>query len=266
MDTRERLHTLLSDPLAGFAPWILMSVTEGPGRYELSVVLAFAAALGIAIAGLFVGIRPELLDVAGVAFFAVMIVAGLLVDESGLRWLERWSGELSNATIALLALWTVLVGRPFTLAYARQRAPRERWNTPLFERVNYMLTCVWLGAFLLTAIVGFVGDGPLGEPDNLWTNWLIQIAALVLAARFTEWYPRRAAAVEDLARGLRSAPVPPLRDLFLPLAGYLVPAGIASIAVGADPWWVGAALIALGLVITRRFVEEDASERTSAAA
>jgi hypothetical protein len=264
MNGRERLQRLLSDPLAGFAPWIAMSVTEGPGRFELSVGLAFSCALLIALVGAVVGIRPMLLDLAGVAFFAALIVAGLLVDDAGLDWLERWSGELSNVTIALIALCTVLVGRPFTLAYAREQTAREHWRTPLFERVSYVITSVWLSAFLLTAIVGFIGDGPLGEDDNLWTNWILQIAALIVAARFTEWYPERAVARDRAARGEPGRPEPPLRDLLLPLVGYLVPVGIIVIAVAAAPWWVGGALIVLGAVITRRFVEEDATDRASA--
>ena len=46
-------------------------------------------------------------------------------------------------------------------------------------------------------LVGFLGDGPLDQPDNLWTNWVVQIAALILALRFTEWYPQTSAIARE---------------------------------------------------------------------
>lgn len=59
-----RLAKLLSAPFVGFAPWILMSVVEGPHRFEVAAALACALAILIGVLGLAVGMRPELLDLA----------------------------------------------------------------------------------------------------------------------------------------------------------------------------------------------------------
>jgi hypothetical protein len=40
----------------------------------------------------------------------------------------------------------------------------------VFTRVSYVLAWVWSAAFVIIAIVGLIGDGPLDQPDNLWTN------------------------------------------------------------------------------------------------
>ena len=238
MSVRTRLRELLSNPFTGFAPWIVMSVIEGPQRFELAAGLAFALALLAGALGALVGERPKLLDLAGIVFFAGLVVAGLLVDEHGLRWLERWSGELSNVAIALIAIFSIAIRMPFTIQYARETVPREHWSSPQFLHINYTITWVWTGAFLVTAIVGFLGDGPLDQPDNLWTNWIVQIAALILALRFTEWYPQATIAREEIAAGTRSDPPPSLRELVLPVVGYIVPWASSSHVIDA-PWWWG---------------------------
>ncbi len=257
MNARMRLRALLDSPFFDFAPWIVMSVIEGPGRFELAVGLAFATALSIALANWLLGVKPKMIDGASLAFFAGLIVAGMLVDHAGQRWLDRYSSDLSNATIALIALGSVLARTPFTLQYAHETIAPELWDTPRFMRLNYRVTWVWIGAFAITALVGFLGDGPLDEPDNIWTNWIVQIAALILALRFTEWYPDAVIAREELAHGRRSEPAPTVRELVLPLAGYLVPVGVLVLCVGGAPWWVGAGLVVLGALAAWRLGEEE---------
>jgi SNF family Na+-dependent transporter len=251
-DSRSKLRSVLASPIVGFAPWIAFSVLEGPHRYELAI----AAALGIAVlqlvVGMVTGARPKLLDVSAIVFFLGMAVAGLLVDPAGQRWLDRWSGEASNVMLVLVALVSIVCRSPFTIQYAREMTPEEYWKTPLFIHINYVLTWVWTAAFAVTAIVGWYGDGPLNQPDNIWTNWIIQIALLIFAIRFTDWYPDAAAA---RARPASEAPAgtPPaaVASLFLPLAGYLVPLGIVLLALGEAPTWAGVGLIVIGALLGR---------------
>ncbi len=243
-----RLTNLLSTPFVGFAPWILMSVIEGPHRFEIAAALACALAILLGLLGVAVRMRPKLLDLAGIAFFGVLIVIGAVAAPGTLHWLHRWSGELSNAAIALAALASIVVGQPFTIQYARETTPREHWSSPLFIHINYVLTWMWTGAFALTAAVGYVGDGPLHQPDNMWTNWIIQIGAIILALKFTDWYPDYASAHAEQATG-KTASRAAIADLLQPVARFLVPVGILILIVG--PWLIGAGLIVVGILITR---------------
>jgi hypothetical protein len=261
---RTRIRKLLSHPAVGFAPWIAMSVVVGPGRFEIAAILAFAISLGTGVLGAVVGERPKLLDLVGIGFFAVLILAGLLVDQTGLNWLERWAGELSNIAIVLVALFSIAIRMPFTIQYARESVPQENWESPLFMHINYMVTWVWTAAFTLTAIAGFIGDGPLHEPDNVWTNWLVQIGLLILALRFTEWYPDRATAQFEVEQGERTDPPPSVQELFLPLAGYIVPVGVVTLVVGGTPWWIGVGLIIGGGMLTNRLRESGEPESATA--
>lgn len=241
------MRKLLANPIVGFAPWIVMSVITGPGRFELAAAVALALSLATIVAGLLVGMRPKLLDVVGIVFFGALIVAGLVVDADGLEWLELWAGELSNIAIALVALFSIVFRAPFTIQYARESTPREYWDSPLFLKINYTITWVWTAAFVIMAIAGWIGDGPLDEPNNVWTGWVIQIGAIIAAVKFTAWYPDHVSAGAEIAAGERPPHErPPLADLLLPVAGYLPLVGVLVLILPGTPWWIGVGLIVLG--------------------
>jgi hypothetical protein len=52
----------------------------------------------------------------------------------------RTSAELSNIAVVLVAAFTTVIRRPFTLEYARERADPEDLDSPVFIRVNYVLS------------------------------------------------------------------------------------------------------------------------------
>jgi len=59
---------------------------------------------------------------------------------------------LCPAILALTAIGSVLLGRPFTLAYAQRYAPEHLRKRPAFFRANQILTLLWVGGFATTAI------------------------------------------------------------------------------------------------------------------
>src|SRR4051794_8163298 len=151
----------VKSPLAGIAPWVLLSVVSGPGRFEE----AASAALGLTLLTLWVGSRHgvpvHLLEVFGALVFTVFAALGLLASDAVIGWLEVWAGEVSNVALAVFALVTLLIRRPFTLAYAKDTTPREHWDSPLFLKINYAISGVRAAAFTFSAVVGAVGDAVL---------------------------------------------------------------------------------------------------------
>lgn len=181
---------VLDNPVVGMAPWIIFSVLVGPGRFELSVALALAVSVLLIVADrVRRGGSLKLLEVAEVVFFAALTVVGLFASEGTRRWLETYAGEVSNIALVLIAFGSMAARMPFTLQYAREQVDRAYWQSPAFLRANYAITGVWGLAFLIAAVAGGYGDLVLGDPDNLWTGWIIQIAAIIGAVRFTAWYP-----------------------------------------------------------------------------
>lgn len=120
-----------------------------------------------------------------------------------------WAGEITNGLLALYALATLAIRRPFTIAYARDTVDREHWGSPLFIRVNYILSAVWAGAFLINTAVGTFGDAVLHDGDNFWTGWIVQLAVTLIAVAITEFYPPDYARAKFLAATGESAEAPP---------------------------------------------------------
>ncbi|WP_328388890.1 hypothetical protein OHS81_31610 [Streptomyces sp. NBC_00400] len=103
----------------------------------------------------------------------------------------------------------------------------------------------------MAAIVGAFGDLVLHNSHDLWTGWIIQIAAVIVALQFTRWYPDVVRARARREQGLPGPPEPPVSDLLLPLAGYPTPVGILVLAFNAGPVWLGAGLIVVGVLLVK---------------
>jgi hypothetical protein len=92
--------------------------------------------------------------------------------------------------LLLVVLFSLAVGRPFTLQYAREEAPQEVWNSPEFMRTNQVITLVWLGAFAVLIVADLI---LLYRPEVTHkVSVLLTIAALYGAFKFTTAYPNRA--------------------------------------------------------------------------
>jgi hypothetical protein len=96
---------------------------------------------------------------------------------------------------------TLVVRKPFTLPYAKEDAPEEFWDSPVFLRINYVISSVWAAAFAFTSIVGFIGIAVLKNVEDFWTGWVLQLAAIFFAVAFTEFYPDHAVAKAALGAG-----------------------------------------------------------------
>lgn len=237
----------LKSPLSGIAPWILMSVLSSPGRFEVAV----CSALGLTVLTMWLarrrGIAIHALEVFGALFFVGLAVAGLFAAADTIRWMETWAGEMTNAALTLFVLVTIVVRRPFTLPYAKEQAPEEYWASPLFLRINYVISLVWAAAFAVSALVGAFGNGVLDDPDNFWTAWVIPLAAIFFAIAFTEFYPDRAGARDAASRG-EIEPMPSLLRLIDWVPTFVLVAGIFGWVTDALPDTVGIGMVVVGAV------------------
>ena len=241
------LDTILDSPLAGLAPWILFSMVEGPGRLELSGAVALGLAAVILSLNWIRGGTPKLLEYSDVVYFTLFTVVVAFASDPTRDWLERWGGEMANIALVVIVLGSIVIRRPFTLQYAKEGTDPEIWDTPEFLKVNYQITWVWAAAFLIQAASGFYGDWVLGESDNIWTGWIIQIWPLIIAAQFTIWYPER---LHKLAIG-DTEHAPTVRDFLATITPGVTIVGIISISADAAPEWLSIALIVGGIVATR---------------
>lgn len=254
------LDGYLNSPIAGIAPWVLFSVLSSPGRFEVAV----CSALGLSVLTLWIGLRRGVavyaLDALSVAFFAVLAVIGLVASDGMIGFLEIWAGELTNVVLAVFVIGTILIRRPFTLAYAKKQAPEEYWDTALFKKINYMISGVWAAAFVFSAVVGLIGDAVLKDPNNFWTGWVLQLGALFFAIAYTEFYPDYATAHDADAGG--DEPAPPIIKLFDWLPTFILIAGIFGWVTDALPDTIGIGMIVVGIAgaaLVKKFVTAEES-------
>lgn len=242
-----KLREVINGPIGGLAPWIAMSLLAGPGRFELAVGVAFAISLTVVAIGRLGGGSWKLLELCDITFFTLIGILGLVVSQSTLDALDNWSGEMSNVALTLIAFGSMLLRQPFTLQYAREQTPRELWDSPVFIRTNYVITGFWAGAFLVAALAGAYGDLVLKNSNNLWTGWVIQTLAILVAIQFTEWYPK---VVKGRAPSA-TEPSPPLSELLLGAAVLLIPVGIIGLVLEACSTPIGIGLIVIGAAASR---------------
>ncbi|MFY9957763.1 hypothetical protein [Bradyrhizobium sp.] len=146
-----------------------------------------AAAIGLAVIALdFIrGRSLKWLGAGSAILFAALGLYLTLIDPS----LGNSSVKLSVDTgIFAISLTSMLIGRPFTLQYAREAVAAETAAMPGFLRANYVITAAWTAAALVMMVANLAMLYVPGLP--LWLGLAIAFAARNSAVYFTKWYPQ----------------------------------------------------------------------------
>ncbi|MGY4985380.1 hypothetical protein GTW98_07385 [Streptomyces sp. SID8375] len=175
--------------LRGFIPWLVFAGVS-PAGWQWGALAGLAAAVALLIADRAAGLALDLrlLEYGTIVFFAALTALAFARPESGLK---MYGSALSMGWLAIIAWVSIAVRRPFTSGIARRMAPPEVWHTPLFQRINVVLTAAWALSFTLTALAQAAASA---YGWNVAFSILIQLAGFVLPARFTAAYPERARA------------------------------------------------------------------------
>jgi hypothetical protein len=186
----EKFGARVNNPFVGFIPWIIFWVVSSPSTWEWATLGALIAAVVLAIPSAERG-KLKILDVGSIAFFGVLSLLAVFLNRSELDWVEDYSQAISSGALALIAFGSLAV-MPFTEQYARESTPPEVWGTPVFKRTNRLLTTMWGTVFALGAILGAIAQQTDSSTADEWLNWIIPIALVVGAFKFTAWYAERA--------------------------------------------------------------------------
>lgn len=140
--------------LRGFAPWIVYSVVSVIG-WQWGALAALAVSVASLIADRRKGfaLDAQILDLGSLGYFAVLATIAFADPTSPLH---NFDGPLSSAWLALIAITSLLIRRPFTLGIARRRVTPEIAANPAFARLNMVITSFWVGGFVFQAVAGVV--------------------------------------------------------------------------------------------------------------
>jgi hypothetical protein len=186
--------------VSGFLPWIAFTFIAqrlAADGVAWSALIAVAMTV-VALVWDRARRSPSQLNLYSMVLFVVMAVAGFVGGHEVDRWLFEWGRPLVGVVLGLTILATAYA-RPFTAGYAKQSTPREYWTSPLFLRINRTLSAVW--GVAITALgtasvaVAALDAWAVGTDSpylvDLALNWVLPIAVIVWAVRFTNTYPDR---------------------------------------------------------------------------
>ncbi|WP_067173145.1 hypothetical protein [Microtetraspora niveoalba] len=136
--------------IRSFLPWIAFAVlaTNGEARY--------GAAAALLLSALLLGMDRRrgrawdalVLEIGSVVFFGVLTLAALTITPAPFG---EYGPAVAVGWLALTAWTTLAIRRPFTLGIARESVPAAVHGTPMFYRVNAIITAVWAVAFTCNA-------------------------------------------------------------------------------------------------------------------
>lgn len=169
--------------IQGFLPWILFFILAGKSQMQLDIAIITAAIAFLIFERR--GLRKGfILSWGSLAFFGFMFITVILMEN---QWVVQHAWIISNGSLFLIAFISILVRKPFTLQYAREQVSSDKWQHPLFIKINYILTWVWALSFLFSLILNV---SKLYNPlFNLWIYESLSYAATIFAIWFTAWFP-----------------------------------------------------------------------------
>ena len=196
--------------LIGFAPWIVFWVLVGNVPFAVAALVALAIAVIAMAIGRVTGKPGGTLEIGATATFSVLAVLTFTLTESALG---QWIQPLSNAGIFLVALVSVLTGKPFVHEFAAAEQPADVVTTELFGRVVRLLTWIWVAAFAGMAVSSAIppmAHGLAGREATILDTlaplsyifyWVIPFSLLGLAALAARFLPDvMLAGIDDVAR------------------------------------------------------------------
>jgi len=130
----------------------------------------------------------RLLDAGSFALFALLALGRGFLDPNLSLASVRF---IAAASLFLLLGLPLLLGRPFSVDYARLDPREADWSPALFLRVNYRVSAAWVMAFAVIA----AADGAVAfDPDlPLYGSIAVSVIALAAAVTVTLRYPALAA-------------------------------------------------------------------------
>ena len=169
---------LILAPYAAFA--VLMLVTSA----TVSLFTAAAICLAVIAYDLAGGRSMKILGAGSVVVFTAVGCYVSLIDPHLSVSAVKFAVDTG---IFLVTLGSIVIGKPFTLQYAREVVDAETLKVPGFLRANYIITWAWTLSMLLMMAGNVALIYVPGLP--LWSGLLIAFAARNSAIYFTKWYP-----------------------------------------------------------------------------
>jgi hypothetical protein len=171
--------------ILGFISWIAFLFLSGNTltSLELALVVSFLLSIIFGYKQLRSGF---ILQWGSVIFFAWCII---MVNFLQNVTIAKNMGIIANGFLASIIWLTILVGKPFTLQYAREDLPKEKWNDPHLVQSCRFIAIVWGLLMVFSTFVScFKVMRPGVFPESVYSS--ISIGTIVVGTIFTQFYKK----------------------------------------------------------------------------
>ncbi len=170
--------------LLGFLPWIVFGALSGPSLFRLKAAIVVALAL-VLVMGYKQLAKGFILTWGSLVFFAFNLLAVVLFEN---LWVIKNLDILTHGTLAAIACVSILVGNPFVLQYARETVPPERQASPVFYRICWTLSLIWMLVFAVTTGMSVAKTYGWWEDGIAYQS--VSLGLIGLGLGLNHWYPQ----------------------------------------------------------------------------
>jgi hypothetical protein len=212
--------------LSGLAPWIVYWVLVGNVPFAAAAALALLVAVASLLLRRIQRMSLQPLEIGAVATFTVLTVLAFALSESVLeRWLLAWS----NVGILLVALASILIGRPLMPELADAGPTTDENRKEMFGRLATVVQWVWVGAFAGMTVSSSIpplvlGDASILDPSTALSvafYWVIPVVLMALAALASRTLVNQTIAAANSPDVLRRTTFVAFRELAIDELYYL---------------------------------------------
>lgn len=163
--------------ISAFLPWIAYSLFKAflPGY-------ALGSAILISLLSFKKLFRGFVLEWGNLIIFLSAFISSVFFNRF---WISENLSLIMSIFFFLVVTISLLSNKPFTAQYAKLQVDEKFWNSPLFMRVNRIMTLV-LGIIFL--IVSFINIYRHFHP-NIINDWIVWAAALTIKCAFIKYFP-----------------------------------------------------------------------------
>lgn len=170
--------------LISFIPWFLFWAFAIHGKLELAAISGFLSLGVILIKNRAGGHRTKSLELGTLIFFVLFAIA---VPVLGRKMIERNIDLLGNSAVVIVILATIILKKPFTIDFAKEKIAPAFWENADFIRVNYQISLFWLAVLSFNLSLVAARHFSLIRLEKT-ASILIRILICVLAALTTKYY------------------------------------------------------------------------------
>ena len=134
--------------LVSFVPWIVYWVLCGIGSI-LGIITPLIFSI-ILISLQIIKQSFNLMDLTSILYFSFAFIGTFLLNSN--IFLEN-SGFLGYFVLFLMASISIAIKQPYTLHVSKRDYPEVYWKDKSFLAINYIITLVWAGIFLLNVML-----------------------------------------------------------------------------------------------------------------